>query len=79
MPDVSYAGTDANHGVSYLYNNDLTIDDDLSVWGYYSSETKVWRGWAANYLGTINNLAAAITKTAAQTMKIVYTLTDVTE
>jgi hypothetical protein len=35
------------------------------------------RSWAANYLGTINNLSSPITKTAAQTMKIIYTLTDV--
>ena len=33
----------------------------------------------ATYLGTINNLGTTITKTAAQTMKIIYTLIDVTE
>ena len=46
------------------------------VWGYYNGDTIV-RNWAANYLGTINNLGSTITKTAAQTMKIVYTLTDI--
>ena len=38
---------------------------------------KTYRNWVANYLGTINNLEQPVTKTAAQTMKIVYTLTDV--
>ena len=33
----------------------------------------------AAYLGTINNLASPIVKTASQTMKVTYTLTDVEE
>lgn len=80
--DYSYAGQSTSHGVSYTYDTYLkTCDDDLTIWGtYYSSEyTTVRCNWAANYLGTINNLGAPITKTAAQTMKIIYTLTDIDE
>ena len=56
-----------------------TCDDDLLTWRHYSGNpvTKVYRNWVANYLGTINNLEQVVTKTAAQTMKIVYTLTDI--
>lgn len=39
--------------------------------------SRCFRNWAPNYLGTINNLEQVVTKTAAQTMKIVYTLTDI--
>jgi len=64
-----------DHGDS-AYTESRTVDDDLTVFGYYG-DVYVYRGWAANYLGTINNLASPIEKTAAQTMKIIYTLTDV--
>lgn len=76
----SYAGTSGSHGTSYLYDTYCkTCDDDLTIWGgpYPWSPYGPLRNWAANYLGTINNLASEITKTAAQTMKIVYTLTDI--
>lgn len=55
--------------------------DVLALFGnpYSSDEHRARVGWVANYLGTINNLASAITKTSAQTMKIIYTLTDVDE
>lgn len=51
------------------------------MWRWYdnSSYTHLYRNWAPNYLGTINNLEQVVTKTAAQTMKIVYTLTDIDE
>ncbi len=45
----------------------------------YSDANYVRIGWEPNYLGTINNLATPITKTAAQTMRVIYTLTDVDE
>lgn len=77
LPEYSYAGTANNHNGSSLYNGgDYTHDDDMTVWGYYDGE-RVSRMWEANYLGTINNLASEIVKTPAQTMKIVYTLTDI--
>ena len=43
-----------------------------------SSGTRIMIGCeiAPNYLATINNLKAPITKTSAQTMKITYTLTE---
>lgn len=79
IPEVSYQGTGNNHNSDYkYYNYGRTVDDDLTSWGWYDN-SKLTRLWEANYLGTINNLAAPITKTAAQTMKIVYTLTDVDE
>lgn len=76
IPDVSYGGNSANHGQSYCYNAMMSCDDDLTVWRGYT-DAYILRFWTANYLGTINNLSSAITKTASQTMKIIYTLTDV--
>lgn len=81
VTEVSYtgAGHSARHNSSSLYNGyNWTQDDDLTVWGYYA-DTRITRNWIANYLGTVNNLAAPIVKTAAQTMKIIYTLTDIDE
>ncbi len=76
MLNVPYGGQSWDHGNNRRYTDCRTCDDDLMVWGYYNGDTIV-RNWAANYLGTINNLGSTITKTAAQTMKIVYTLTDI--
>lgn len=76
IPDIAGSYNDRN------WSNMRTIDPDLTMWytgAYNSSSDWVYRGWVANYLGTINNLSSVITKTAAQTMKIVYTLTDVDE
>ena len=77
LPPKSYS-QGARQGGSPVDSYGRTCDDDLLVWGYYT-DTAIARNWAANYLGTINNLASEITKTAAQTMKIVYTLTDIDE
>lgn len=78
LPDYSYQGTANDHGNANQYYYPRTADDCLTAWGRYSNDS-FYRTWAANYLGTINNLSVPITKTAAQTMKIVYTLTDVDE
>lgn len=76
--EYSYQGTGNEHGGNHQYNNGAwTVDDDLTVWGFSNSDAFT-RTWVANYLGTINNLEAPIVKTSAQTMKIIYTLTDVT-
>ena len=75
LPSYSYLGQDRRDR-STLYSDSYTCDDDMTVWGYYTGDA-IRRLWAANYLGTINNLGTTITKTAAQTMKIIYTLTDV--
>ena len=59
-----------------------TSDDDLTVWGISSNTAAgsyITRDYVTNYLGTINNLASAINKNAAQTMKVIYTLTDIDE
>lgn len=76
VPNVSYAGTSGYHGDSSYYGNVYTCDDDLIMWGD-TQNTYCYFWWAANYLGTINNLSSPIVKTAAQTMKIIYTLKDV--
>ena len=79
LPPYSYQGTGNNHSSDYKYRDyGFTTDDDLTSWGRYDGE-QFTRLWDANYLGTINNLASAIVKTPAQTMKIVYTLTDIDE
>ena len=77
IPERSY-NQYAMQNSSSLYTGMFNMDEDLTVWNYYDSDEECCN-WEANYLGTINNLAAPITKTAAQTMKIVYTLTDVDE
>lgn len=79
LPEYSYEGTYNNHNQDYKYSYYyFTTDDDLTIWGYYDG-ARLARMWAANYMGTINNLAAEIVKTPAETMKIVYTLTDIDE
>lgn len=76
---IEVAGTSDQYNWGYM----MTNDDDLTVWNcytYYSRHAQTsHRDFACNYLGTINNLQTSITKTSAQTMKIVYTLTDVDE
>lgn len=82
LNDVSYTGTNYYpESDSQKWNSLRTCDDDLLMWRWYdnSSYTHLYRNWAPNYLGTINNLEQVVTKTAAQTMKIVYTLTDIDE
>ena len=77
LPEYSYMGTYNNHNGDYKYSGYFwTTDDDLTIWGYWDSE-QLTRMWAANYLGTINNLASEIVKTPAETMKVIYTLTDI--
>lgn len=71
----SYAGTNSWHGNPTIYDCVVTEDDDLTTW-FNARDTYCYCGWMANYLGTINNLGSPITKTAAQTMKIIYTLRD---
>ena len=56
----------------------LCYISSVNRWNYpynYASEISLHGA----YLGTINNLASPIVKTASQTMKITYTLTDVEE
>lgn len=82
-PDGVYVinNVDYSRGNAWTWVNDSktgTCDDDLLMWGYYT-DIAVYQRWTSNYLGTINNLASPITKTAAQTMKIIYTLKDVNE
>lgn len=59
---------------NYVYNGYKEVISNMteSLVGYVGVLGKV----ATNYLGTICNLAEPITKTAATSMKITYTLTD---
>lgn len=65
----------------YRWDYMRTDDADLTIWGHAISNDAYDCAcdFETNYLGTINNLASPIIKTAAQTMKIIYTLTDVDE
>lgn len=77
--NIAYGGRNVPHDNTLAYvSYSFTCDDDIVVWGP-GGDTYVYRNWMANFLGTINNLSSAITKTAAQTMKIIYTMTDVNE
>ena len=53
------------------------ITDDLLVYGLNATGYTSYGRMVNNYLGTICNLGSAIVKTAASSMKVVYTLTDV--
>lgn len=78
---------------TYVVNDIAGTSDETQRWGYcrehgdklellcnnYNDAYTFAYGWVANYLGTINNLSSVVTKTAAQTMRIIYTLTDVDE
>ena len=78
--NVSYTGQgDYLNNLGSEFNNLRTFDDCMATFRIYWNQnyTTIYRNWSANYLGTINNLETAITKTSAQTMKIVYTLTDI--
>ena len=62
----------------YEHNACRLMTDGLLAWGcdYYNNSHAFLQN---NYLGTICNLSSAIHKTAASSMKVVYTLTDVDE
>lgn len=72
------------HGNNKMYTNGPVLSDDLVIFTYddyggTDDSMRVLKSYFSRYLGTINNLASPITKTAAQTMKIIYTFTDVDE
>ena len=64
-----------------LHGKSVAIDDSGAVYYFYVQDTdtaiQIEANSNYNYLATINNLATPVTKTAAQTMKITYTLTEV--
>lgn len=51
--------------------------DDLLTWSPVYSGHRSYAYMTNNYLGTICNLSSAVQKTAASSMKVTYTLTDV--
>ena len=57
------------------YNSVRVNGKELERFGYYK-DTRIERGFIANYLGTIANLTSPIEKNASQTMKITYELID---
>ena len=66
-------GWNSNAGYPYRF-----ISDNLMIWGNdYSSGYWGYGYLYSNYLGTICNLSSPIVKTAASSMKVTYTLTDI--
>lgn len=65
---------------SYDYYNSphMLITDTLMVYGNKATR-RAYGYMLANYLATICNLSSAIVKTAASSMKVTYTLTNVEE
>lgn len=65
------------------YYTDIFQSENLMLWGCannYSSHMYSGYGYTANnYLGSIFNFGSPIVKTAASSMKVVYTLTNVDE
>ena len=74
LPDV--AGGEDDFYWDYWQHNGDKLEQ---IGNPYSDGNYARIGWCPNYIGTINNLSTPITKTAAQTMRIIYTLTDVDE
>ena len=77
LPDVA-AGSDDFYWDYWQHNGDK-LEQLANPYGNSTEVLYARSGWSAIYLGTINNLATPITKTAAQTMRVIYTLTDVDE
>lgn len=55
------------------------ITDNLLAYGLSATGYMSYGHMVNNYLGTICNLSSAVVKTAASSMKVTYTLTDVDE
>ena len=55
------------------------VTDHLMAYGLDSTGYRSYGHLVNNYLGTICNLSSAVVKTAASSMKVSYTLTDVDE
>lgn len=68
-----------SHSNDPISNDPRLIADNLVVFGHraYSYYTLSNGNLLNNYLGTIYNLPQPIVKTAASSMKVVYTLTDI--
>lgn len=68
-----------SHSNDPISNDPRLIADNLVVFGHraYSNYTFSNGNLLNNYLGTIYNLPQPIVKTAASSMKVVYTLTDI--
>lgn len=68
-----------SHSNDPISNDPRLIADNLVVFGHraYSYYTLSNGNLLNNYLGTIYNLPKPIVKTAASSMKVVYTLTDI--
>lgn len=73
-----YYATDISTSYPILYPPRL-FTDNLMTFGFdaYSSSYLSRGALVNNYLGTIYNLPQPIVKTAASSMKVVYTLTDI--
>ena len=66
---TSYAGSDSNKRfVPVIGNNIMALNASNSTYDHFCVP--------CNYLATINNLSAPVKKTEAQTMKVIYTITE---
>lgn len=72
--EQSVGGT--NYRADDIHFNYPMQGDNLVQMALYGDK-RMNVSWRCDYLGTINNLSEPIVKTAAQTMKIIYTLSDV--
>ena len=64
------------------YFRDILQADNLMMWGCTNSYSYMYSSYGyltSNYLGSIFNFGSPIVKTAASSMKVVYTLTNVDE
>lgn len=85
-PFSSYSGGPASipsgRTNSYFRPAYRYISDNLLVWGHPTEQQSASydrRSLCDNYLGTVFNLGSPIIKTAASSLKVVYTLTNVEE
>lgn len=66
---TSYVGNDSNKRfVPVIGNNIMALNASNSTYDHFCVP--------CNYLATINNLSAPVKKTEAQTMKVIYTITE---
>ena len=78
---VDPATNEAKYTQNYLYDNKGNTKKWVAVIGSNVAFAMINDGnnflVPCNYLATINNLSSAVTKTETQTMKVIYTITEV--
>ena len=78
---VDPATNEAKYTQNYLYDSKGNTKKWVAVTGSNVAFAVINDGnnflVPCNYLATINNLSSAVTKTETQTMKVIYTITEV--